>query len=97
MHSREVAWPVPSVDRVLSVLVHIAGDMLTVGGIPAPLVWLRDRISWGLRLFRTGDAVETLLIGPLLWLLVLGLLVTRLNHPGGVPTEWTHQLPTHHH
>ncbi len=46
------------------VLTHIAGDWLTVGGVPVPLTWIDGRprrVAAGL--FRTGAGVEGLLAG----------------------------------
>lgn len=46
------------------VLVHIAGDALTVGGVPVPLSWIDGRSRrLSLRLFRTGAPVEGWLVG----------------------------------
>ena len=46
------------------VVVHIAGDLLTVGGVPVPLTWISGRSRRvSLRLFRTGAAVEHWLAG----------------------------------
>jgi membrane-bound metal-dependent hydrolase YbcI (DUF457 family) len=52
--------------------VHIAGDALTVGGVPLPFSWLFGRSSrMSLGLFRTGSAVETALLAPAFLLLAL--------------------------
>lgn len=51
------------------VLVHIAGDLATTGGIPVPLTWIRGttaRVS--LSLFHTGFALERLVVTPALTL-----------------------------
>ena len=51
------------------VLVHIAGDALTVGGCPVPFTWMDGKTQrYSLRLFRTGAAVETWVIAPALML-----------------------------
>ena len=47
------------------VLVHIAGDALTVGGCPVPFTWLDGKASrYTLGLFKTGAGVERLLLAP---------------------------------
>lgn len=46
------------------VVVHVLGDLLTVGGVPVPLTWVSGRSRRvSLRLFRTGAAVEHWLAG----------------------------------
>jgi membrane-bound metal-dependent hydrolase YbcI (DUF457 family) len=60
------------------VLLHIAGDALTVGGVPVPFTWLfgtSTRMSLGL--FKTGSVVETALLAPALLLTALWLLCGR--------------------
>jgi membrane-bound metal-dependent hydrolase YbcI (DUF457 family) len=42
------------------VLVHIAGDALTVGGCPVPLTWMDGHAKrYSLKLFKTGRPIET--------------------------------------
>lgn len=58
------------------VLVHIAGDLLTSGGVPVPLTWIRgttSRVSLGL--FPTGSVLERLVVTPALTLELLAVLV----------------------
>ena len=58
------------------VLVHIAGDWLTRGGVPVPLTWLgRRRRRVALDLFRTGAAVESGLVVPLASVAAVALVV----------------------
>lgn len=46
------------------VVVHVLGDLLTVGGIPVPLTWINGRSRRvSLRLFRTGAPVEHWIAG----------------------------------
>lgn len=62
----------------LGVLVHIAGDALTEGGIPVPLSWLTGsprRLPGGP--LDTGSAVERLIVAPALVLLTGWLIATH--------------------
>lgn len=61
----------------LGVAVHIAGDALTTGGIPAPLSWFdgRPRMIAGSRM-STGSRSERWLIGPALTVATIWLLYT---------------------
>lgn len=65
-------WWVPA-GVVLGWLVHIAGDVLTLGGVPVWLPWSDRlvRLGW----FRTGGWVETWVVTPLLWVAAALLLV----------------------
>lgn len=47
------------------VLVHIAGDALTVGGCPVPFTWMDGKASrYSLKLFKTGAGVEKYVLAP---------------------------------
>ncbi len=59
---------------------HVAGDILTVGGVPLAWPFSRSRLS--LRLFRTGSGWERRLIAPVLLLGAIWLTVTRTYLPG---------------
>jgi hypothetical protein len=59
--------------------VHIAGDALTAGKIPIPILWLRRRQRVGLPLLRTGGLVEGCLITPGLTVLTLWALWTTTS------------------
>lgn len=65
---------------LLGCATHIAGDILTVGGVP--LAWPVSRSRQSLRLFRTGSGWERRLIAPALFLVAAWLTVTRTFLPG---------------
>lgn len=76
-----IGWWLP-LSVVGGVLVAIVGDWLTNEGVPVPLLWIKDRSRrWGLGAFRTGSAVETFLIAPVL---TLGTLVLASGRLAGV-------------
>jgi membrane-bound metal-dependent hydrolase YbcI (DUF457 family) len=63
-----VWWPGPAV--ALGCAVHIFGDWLTISGVR----WfLGSKRRYAARLFRTGGAVETMLVTPVLLVAVAGL------------------------
>jgi hypothetical protein len=76
-HGHAPTWLASAV--ALGVLVHIAGDLLTVGGVPVPLTgWRAGGPRLSLHLFRTGSRTEhalcALAFGPLLaWQLYANL------------------------
>lgn len=65
------------------VLVHIAGDWLTVGGVPVPVLWLfgRDR-RLSAALFGVDGPLERAVVAPLLSAAVVVLLCLRLGITG---------------
>lgn len=72
----------------LGTVVHIAGDLITEGGIPVPVVWLfgtRRRLT--LSLFTTGGIVERVVIAPA----VLLLFVWALSWRTGIGVDDVHR------
>lgn len=69
---------------VVGMAVHIAGDALTSGGVPIPLVWLiRREARIGLGLFGADSWVEKAVVGPLLSLAVCWMLLSSLGISDG--------------
>ncbi|MCO7221723.1 metal-dependent hydrolase [Klenkia sp. PcliD-1-E] len=63
----------------LGVLVHVAGDFLTCGGVPVPLVWLaRPRATVAFSPMQTGGFTEKVLLVPAFVLATLVLLWVNL-------------------
>lgn len=48
----------------LGTITHIAGDAVTVGKVPAPIVWLRRRRRVGVPVLRTGGLLEMVVVTP---------------------------------
>jgi membrane-bound metal-dependent hydrolase YbcI (DUF457 family) len=64
----------------LGVLVHVAGDFLTCGGVPVPLVWLaRPRATVAFSPMETGGFTEKVVLVPLF--VVATLVLLWLNTP----------------
>lgn len=56
------------------VLVHIAGDALTVGGCPVPFTWMDGHAArYSLKLFKTGAGIETFVLAPAFLLVAIAL------------------------
>lgn len=66
---------------VVGAVVHIAGDLLTVGGVP--LLWPFTKNRQALGLFKTGATIERALVAPA-FLIATGWLLWR--HMGEWPT-----------
>lgn len=76
----------------LGAIVHIAGDAMTSGKIPLPLLWLRRRRRIGIPLMSTGGQVEAWIVTPTLTVLTLWVLWTTAN--GAVLTDHASTLLT---
>lgn len=75
----ELSW-ILAVGVAFGMAVHIAGDALTTGGIPVPLLWLfRRDARVGLGLFGTDSAIEKLVVGPLLSIAACFVLLRLLG------------------
>ncbi len=75
------------------VLVHIAGDFLTEGGVPVPVAWLFGvdrRLALGL--FRTGHTVERMIVAPALTCVGLWLVIQCV--PIFDVLDWSNSLIT---
>jgi membrane-bound metal-dependent hydrolase YbcI (DUF457 family) len=64
---------------MLGVLAHIAGDLLTVEGVPLPLFWVAGRARIKLSPMRTGTVLETAVLVPAF--LTTALVFAYLNTP----------------
>lgn len=77
-HSPSPTWLPWAV--ALGVLVHVAGDFLTCGGVPVPLVWLvRPRATVAFSPMQTGGFTEKVLLVPAF--VVATLVLLWLNLP----------------
>lgn len=75
----ELSWLL-AVVVAAGMLVHIAGDFPTTGGVPVPVAWLFNRdLRVSMSMFRTDGPVERVVITPALGLLGLWLLVAHLQ------------------
>ncbi len=90
-----VGWWLP-IAVAGGVVVAILGDALTTELVPVPLVWMRSRSHrMGLGAFRTGQAVEQLLVAPALTIVVEeGRGLARHGVPFGHGAEAVHASPT---
>lgn len=75
----ELSWLL-AVVVAAGMLVHIAGDFPTTGGVPLPVVWLFNRdLRVSMSMFRTDGLLERIVITPALGLIGLWLLVAHLR------------------
>lgn len=56
------------------VLVHIAGDAITIAGVPLPVIWIFTRTRLQLLPIRTGATVEKLILVPALAIALVAFL-----------------------
>jgi len=83
-HSPSPTWLPWAV--ALGVLVHVAGDFLTCGGVPVPLVWLaRPRATVAFSPMETGGFTEKVVLVPLF--VVATLVLLWLNTPAAAVLE----------
>ncbi len=83
-HSPSPTWLPWAV--ALGVLTHVAGDFLTCGGVPVPLVWLvRPRARVAFSPMETGGFTEKVVLVPMFALATLVLL--WLNTPAAAALE----------
>ena len=68
-HSPSPSWLPWAV--AAGVLTHIAGDALTCGGVPAPIIWTFTRARLVLLPLRTGATIEKAVLVPLFLLAAL--------------------------
>src|SRR3712207_2473163 len=76
-HTPSPAWLPWAVMR--GVLTHIAGDLLTCGGVPLPVFWEFGRTRVKLSPMRTGTVLETAVLVPAF--LAIALVFAYLNTP----------------
>ena len=69
----------------LGVLVHIAGDALTCGGVPVPLLWLLNGGRLAFLPLRTGATIEKVLLAPAF--LLATIVFVYLNTAAGPAVE----------
>ena len=81
-----LGWWWVGVPLAIGVAVGILGDSLTVDGVPVPGMWaLPGRTPrWGLRLFRTGNALAEGLVVALSWVAAIAVVV----HVDGAGIRW---------
>jgi membrane-bound metal-dependent hydrolase YbcI (DUF457 family) len=61
----------------VGVLTHIAGDALTCGGVPVPLIWTFSKARVALLPLRTGATIEKAVLVPAF--LLAALVFAYLN------------------
>jgi membrane-bound metal-dependent hydrolase YbcI (DUF457 family) len=69
----------------LGVLAHIAGDALTCGGVPFPLLWIVNGGRLAFFPLRTGATVEKALLAPAF--LLATVVLVYLNTPAGTAVQ----------